>query len=74
MEEEKFNAEAAGEFTEEAPVEEPRQDLKMVIEALLADTTSLEMLAQALAPLLGLTGTDSDAGIPDEGAVEEEVE
>lgn len=69
MEEKEFNAEAAGEFTEEAPVEEPRQDLKMVIEALLADTTSLEMLAQALAPLLGLTGTET----PTEPPAEEEV-
>jgi hypothetical protein len=70
--EEEFNAEAAGEF-QEAPVEEPRQDLKMVIEALLADTTSLEMLAQALAPLLGLTGTESSAAPLDEEVIEEEV-
>lgn len=71
--EEDFNPEAAGEFEEAEAPQEGRQDVAMVIEAILADTTSLQMLAQALAPLLGLTGTEADTEpLPEE--VEEEVE
>lgn len=70
--EEDFNPEAAGEF-EEAEAPQGGQDVKMVIEAILADTTSLQMLAQALAPLLGLTGTEADTEpLPEEDM--EEVE
>lgn len=60
--EEDFNPEAASEFEGgEGEAQTPeRPDIKMVIEAILADTTSLQMLAQALAPLLGLTGTKTE--------------
>ena len=46
-------ATAAEAFNEaEAPKEEPRQDLQMVLDAMLADPTYLQMLAEALAPYL----------------------
>ena len=72
MEDEKFNPEAASEFTNEETTEAPRQDIKMVIEALLADTPSLQMLAQALAPLLGLTGSETETPPEGEAPAEEE--
>lgn len=71
---EEFNPEAASEFEggeKETPTPE-RPDIKMVIEAILADTTSLQMLAQALAPLLGLTGTEATG--TEEETPEEPVE
>lgn len=72
--EDELNPEAAAEFAGEAqPEQAPVGDVKMVVEAILADQGSLQMLAQALAPLLGLTGTESEEGA-EEAPAEEEVE
>lgn len=63
-------ATAAEEFNEaEAPREEPRQDLQMVLDAMLADPTYLQMLAEALAPYL----TPAEEAPVEEEAIEEEV-
>lgn len=58
---------AAEEFNEGS--EAPRQDLQMVLDAMLADPTYLQMLAEALAPYL----TPAEEAPVEEEVTEEEV-
>ena len=74
---EEFNPEVAGDFEAEGTPQEAPQEADMVVEAIVNSPSALEVLAAALAPLMG-GAPEGDEGEPiveelPEGDIEEEV-